>query len=56
MYRETLGLSKVSISNGSAGKSFKGKFTAKNDLSNRVFYIAIADTDIGSLKSLHTLL
>ena len=38
-----------------AGKSFKGKFIAKIDFSDRVFYITIADADIGSLKSLHTL-
>ena len=35
-----------------AGKSFNGKFTAKTD---RVFYVTIADADIGSLKPLHTL-
>ena len=38
-----------------AGKSFNGKFTAKNCFSDRAFYIIIADADIGSLKSLHTL-
>ena len=37
-----------------AGESFNGKFTAKNWFSDRVFYIAIADADIGSLKFLHT--
>ena len=38
-----------------AVKIFNGKFTAKNCFSYRVFYITIADADIGSLKSLHTL-
>ena len=38
-----------------AGKSFNGKFTAKIDFPIGVFYITIADADIGSLKSLHTL-
>ena len=33
-----------------AGKSFNGKFT----VFDHVFYITIADADIGSLKSLHT--
>ena len=37
-----------------AGKSFNGKF-GKNWFSDRVFYVTIADDDIGSLKSLHTL-
>ena len=36
-------------------KSFNGNFTAKIDFSDRVFYVTIADADIGSLKSLHTL-
>ena len=35
--------------------SENGKFTAKNWFSDRVLYITIADADIGSLKSLHTL-
>ena len=35
-----------------AGKSFICKFTAKIDFSDRVFYITIADADIGGLKSL----
>ena len=35
-----------------ARKSLNGKFTAKSD---RAFYVTIADADIGSLKSLHTL-
>ena len=38
------------------GKSINGKFTAKIDFSDRVFYVTIADADIGSLKSLHTYL
>ena len=37
-----------------ARKSFNCKFTSKID-SGRVFYVTIADADIGSLKSLHTL-
>ena len=48
------GDSNVSISNGSRGE-FNGKFTAKDWFSDRVFYITIADADIGSPKSLHTL-
>ena len=36
-----------------ARKSFNGKFTAK--FSDRAFYVPIANADIGSLKSLHTL-
>ena len=35
-----------------ARKSFNGKFTAKIDFP---FYVTIADADIKSLKSLHTL-
>ena len=38
-----------------AGKIFNGKFTAKIDFPIGYFYITIADADIGSLKSLHTL-
>ena len=40
-----------------AGESFNGKFTAKIDflIGDRVFYFTIADTDIASLKCLHTL-
>ena len=44
-----------------AGNCFNGKFTAKIDfpigyfIGYRVFYITIANADIGSLKSLHTL-
>ena len=38
-----------------AGKSFNGKFVPKNWFSDGVFYVTIADTDIESLKSLHTL-
>ena len=37
-----------------SGKSFKGIY-CKNWFSDRVFYINIADADIGSFKSLHTL-
>ena len=37
-----------------AQKSFNSKFTAKNIFSDPAFYVTIADTDIGSLKSLHT--
>ena len=33
-----------------AGKSLNGKFTAKTDCPDQVFYITIADADIGSLK------
>ena len=38
-----------------AQKSFNGKFTAKTDFLIGHFYVTIADTDIGSLKSFHTL-
>ena len=38
-----------------AGKSFNSNFYCKNLFSHRVFYITIADADIGSLKFLHTL-
>ena len=38
-----------------ARKSFNGKFTAKIDFPDRAFYVTIANADIGSLKSLHTL-
>ena len=38
-----------------AAKSFQDKFTTKNWFSNRMFHVTIADADIGSLKSLHTL-
>ena len=38
-----------------AGKGFNGKFT-KNSVSDRVFYVIIADADIGSVKSFHTLI
>ena len=37
-----------------AGESFNRKFTAKIDFPIG-YYITIADADIGSLKSLHTL-
>ena len=36
-------------------KTFKGKFTAKLLVSDRIFYVTITDADIGSVKSLHTL-
>ena len=38
-----------------AGKSFNCKFTAKMDFPIGYFTATIADADIGSLKSLHTL-
>ena len=38
-----------------ARKSFNGKFTAKIDFPIGHFMYTIADADIGSLKSLHTL-
>ena len=38
-----------------AGNSFNGIFTAKSRFYTRVFYINIADVDIGSLKSIYTL-
>ena len=38
-----------------ARKSFNSKFTAKINFSDRAFYVTIADADIGSPKSLHTL-
>ena len=38
-----------------AGRIFNGKFTTKIQFSDRVFYVTIADAEIGSLKSLHTL-
>ena len=38
-----------------AVKSSNGKFTVKNWFSEWIFYVTIADADIGSLKSLHTL-
>ena len=37
-------------------KSFSSKFSAKIDFSDRAFYVTVADADIGSLMSLHTLL
>ena len=36
-------------------ESFNRKYTAKNWFSNWVFYVTIADADIGSQKSLYTL-
>ena len=42
-----------------AGKKCNSKFTEKKKkkkrFSDRVFYVTIAEADIGSLKSLHTL-
>ena len=38
-----------------ARKSFNDKFIAKIEFSDRAVYVTIADADIGSLKSLHTL-
>ena len=38
-----------------ARKKCNGEFTAKIRFSDRAFYVTIADADIGSLKSLHTL-
>ena len=38
-----------------AGKSCNSKFTPKIDFPTGVFYVSIADNDIESLKSLHTL-
>ena len=37
-----------------AGKTFNVKFAAKIDFSIGYFYVTIANTDIGNLKSLHT--
>ena len=38
-----------------ARKSFNGRFHCKNWFSDGTLYVTIADADIGSLKSLHTL-
>ena len=38
-----------------SGKNVNGKFTAKNDFPIGYFIFTIADADIGSLESLHTL-
>ena len=38
-----------------ARKSLNGKFSAKIDFPIRAFYVAITDSDVGSLKSLRTL-
>ena len=38
-----------------ARKSFKGKFYCKNRVSDQAFCVTITDSDIGGLKSLHTL-
>ena len=44
----------VSISNGSR-ETFERQIYCENLFSDRVFYVTIADADIWSLKSLHTL-
>ena len=49
MYGETLRLP-VSVFATVARKSFNGKFTAKIEFSDRAFYVAITDSDIGSRK------
>ena len=57
MYGETFKTQKtsyVSINNGSR-EEFWRQIYCKNWFFNRVFYTIIADADIGSLKSLHTL-
>ena len=46
--------SNVSISNGSREEFWQQSY-CKNWFSDRVFYIIIADANIGSLKTLHTL-
>ena len=51
---ERLSISKVSISNGSK-EQFKRQIYCEKWCSYRVFYVTIANADIGSLKSLHTL-
>ena len=51
---ERLKTSNVGISTGST-EEFYWQIYCKNWFSNRVFYVNIADADIGSLKSLHTL-
>ena len=53
MYGETL-ISNVSISNGSTEECLQ-QIYCKKLLSDRAFYVTIADADIGSLKSLHKL-
>ena len=53
MYGETW-TSNVSISNGNT-EEFKRQIYCKNLFSAWAFYVTIADADIGSLKSLHTL-
>ena len=44
----------LSICNGSTER-FYGQIYWKKWFSDRIFYVTITDTDIGSLKSLHTL-
>ena len=51
---ERLYTSNVSISNGST-EEFLWQIYFKNCFSDRAFYVTIADVDIGSQKSLHTL-
>ena len=55
MYGQTVYVLPFSAFATVARKSFNGKFAAKI-ISNRVFYVAITDSGIGSLKSLHILL
>ena len=51
---ERLKTSNVGISNGST-EEFQWQIYCKNWFSDRSFYVTIADADIESLKSLHTL-
>ena len=51
---EQLWTSNVTISNSSKEK-FQQQIYCKNWFSNRLFYVTIADADIVSLKSLHTI-
>ena len=53
-YMERLKTSIVSITNGST-EEFYWQIYCKKLFSDRTFYVIIADTDIGSLKSLHIL-
>ena len=54
MYEETLDFPMSALAKV-ARKSFNGRFTTKKMIFRPVFYITIAETDIRSLKSLHTL-
>ena len=47
-------VSNVSICNGRM-EEYRGKFYSKILFSDRAFYVAITDVDIGSVKSLHTI-